>query len=147
MYELHCLLETLSFRSKLQNAGWKFGSFTCRRELRQPSHGDALKPLGTIAWTPKGVLAGRADQPRQGVRFPETLQSLTFGLSYDQAMEGVTLPPSLQSLTFGFRFNRSIQNFRVPMNLGSQPYPTFWTWNSEDVCPIPLCIYVLAVDP
>ena len=53
------------------------------------------------------------------LRLPRTLQSLTFGRTFDQSLDRVSLPSSLQSLTFGDSFNQSLDRVSLPSSLQS----------------------------
>eukprot|EP00435_Cladocopium_sp_Y103_P021810 s2061_g5.t1 len=53
----------------------------------------------------------------EGVTFPSTLQSLTFGDYFDKNLEGVTFPSTLQSLTFGRNFNQKLKGMTFPRNM------------------------------
>lgn len=43
------------------------------------------------------------------VSLPSSLQSLTFGFSFNESLERVALPGNLRHLTFGNKFNRSLE--------------------------------------
>lgn len=53
------------------------------------------------------------------VKWPASLQSLTFGQAFDQLIdtEGTEWPPTLTRLQFGGSFNREIQRVRWPASL------------------------------
>ena len=53
------------------------------------------------------------------LRLPRTLQSLTFGRTFDQSLDRVSLPSSLQNLTFGSMFNQSLDRVSLPSSLQS----------------------------
>ncbi|CAJ1392572.1 unnamed protein product [Effrenium voratum] len=59
------------------------------------------------------------DQSLHGVALPGRLQSLTFGRSFDQSLDRVTLPASLQSLTFGSKFDQRLKGVTLPGSLQS----------------------------
>ena len=45
---------------------------------------------------------------------PHTLESLTFGLSFNHSLEQITLPNGLQSLTFHGSFNQRLEQVTLP---------------------------------
>lgn len=53
------------------------------------------------------------------VKWPESLQSLTFGQAFDQRidLEGTSWPPTLRRLQFGGSFNHPVQGARWPSTL------------------------------
>jgi len=64
---------------------------------------------------------------------PKTLESLTFGDSFNQSLKQVTLPNSLQSLTFGSCFNQSLQGVTLPSNLQSLTFGNDFNQGLEGV--------------
>lgn len=57
------------------------------------------------------------NQPVLGMRWPEALLELDFGLSFDMPIEGVTFPRGLQSLCFGRSFNQDVRRVCWPEGL------------------------------
>ena len=55
----------------------------------------------------------------QGIQLPSSLQSLTFGSSFNQSLDGIQPPSSLQSLVFGHAFNQSLEGTQLPSSLQS----------------------------
>ena len=55
-------------------------------------------------------------KPRQ-VRFPEKLQSLTFGDAFNRSLDRVMLPGNLLQLTLGDEFNQSMEQVKFPEKL------------------------------
>ena len=57
------------------------------------------------------------DQPIDGVVWPDSLQQLNFGNSFNQPIAEVVWPASLQQLSFGDRFNQPIAGVVWPASL------------------------------
>ena len=57
------------------------------------------------------------NQTLERVSLPSCLQSLTFGCNFNQSLTGVILPSSLQSLTFGDHFNQTLEEVSLPNSL------------------------------
>lgn len=75
---------------------------------------DFLPILG-LAQTLQSLTFGDSfNQSLQGLTLPLTLQSLTFGNKFNHSLQEVCLPGSLQSLTFGNQFNQSLRGLRLP---------------------------------
>ena len=81
------------------------------------------------------TFGGSFNQNMQGVTLPGSLQSLTFGNEFDQNMHGVTLPDShsLQSLTFGGWLNQSMQGVTLPGSLQSLTFGHAFDQNMQGV--------------
>ena len=87
-----------------------FGNFDIFNQTIRPHHGVTLTQLTQLL----DATAGNYLQ-----NLPQTLESLTFGGSFNQSMQGVTLQQSLHSLTFGYGFNHSMKGITLPENLRS----------------------------
>ena len=53
---------------------------------------------------------------------PSSLQSLTFGYTFNHSLEGVTFPSGLQSLMFGHDLNQNLEGVTFPSGLQSLTY-------------------------
>ena len=74
-----------------------------------------LLPILGLAQTLQSLTFGDSfNQSLQGLTLPLTLQSLTFGYEFNQSLQEVCLPGSLQSLTFGNQFNQSLRGLHLP---------------------------------
>jgi hypothetical protein len=69
----------------------------------------------------------------QGMTFPSNLVSLTFGEHFNQNLVGVTFPNNLQSLTFGEQFNQNLEGVTFPNNLLRLTFGKKFNQNLEDV--------------
>ena len=64
---------------------------------------------------------------------PKTLQTLTFGDTFNQNLKGMTFPSNLQSLKFGDNFNQKLGAVSFPSTLQSLTFGSKFTQNLEDV--------------
>ena len=51
------------------------------------------------------------------VKFPENLQSLTFGDAFNRSLDRLLLPGNLLQLTLGDEFNQSMEHVKLPERL------------------------------
>jgi len=65
------------------------------------------------------TFGGSFNQSLEKVALPSGLQSISFGYAFNQSLEKVTLPSGLQSISFGSSFNRSLENVTLPSGLQS----------------------------
>ncbi|CAM9664373.1 unnamed protein product, partial [Ectocarpus fasciculatus] len=79
--------------------------------------------LEAVAWpgrlkTIRFQLASEFNQPLELVKWPVSLQKISFGKDFNQPIErGVFWPDSLQTLVFGVDFNQPVDNVRWPSSL------------------------------
>eukprot|EP00435_Cladocopium_sp_Y103_P046332 s2372_g13.t1 len=69
------------------------------------------------------------NQSLERVILPSTLQSLTFGSCFNQSLERVILPSSLESLTFGSSFNCSLEGVTLPSSLRYLTFGDNFNWS------------------
>ncbi|CAM9142532.1 unnamed protein product [Ectocarpus sp. 12 AP-2014] len=78
------------------------------------------RPIDQVEWPEslQTLLFGLSfNQPIKAVRWPVCLQRLVLGTSFDQPIDGVEWPASLQELTFGFAFDQPIEEVSWPESL------------------------------
>ena len=59
------------------------------------------------------------NQDLSNTAFPSSLQSITFGENFNQDLSNTAFPSSLQSIMFGNSFNQSLSNTAFPSSLQS----------------------------
>ncbi|CAM9525311.1 unnamed protein product [Ectocarpus sp. 4 AP-2014] len=78
------------------------------------------RPIDQVEWPDslQTLLFGLSfNQPIKAVRWPACLQRLVLGTSFNQPIDGVEWPVSLQELTFGFAFDQPIEEVSWPESL------------------------------
>ena len=63
------------------------------------------------------TFGGLFDQLLDQVKFPDSLQTITFGDCFNQPLDQVKFPNSLQTITFGSNFNQSLDHIKFPNSL------------------------------
>merc|ERR1719224_101149 len=80
-------------------------------------NGQTLSEDEFILWERVQKLIWRSNLELDKVTLPSSLQTLTFGSSFNQSLDKVTLPSSLQTLAFGCFFNQSLDEVTLPSSL------------------------------
>lgn len=93
-----------------------------------------FKYLNNLPKTLESLTFGDSfNQSLKQVTLPNSLQSLTFGSCFNQSLQGVTLPSNLQSLTFGNDFNQGLEQVTLPCNFQSLTFGEGLNWSPKRV--------------